>query len=69
MVHKKEVLELMYASARDGQTIVPLKIYLTATHRIKVEVAIGRGIKKYDKREAAKEREIKRGFEKIMKSF
>jgi len=34
-----------------------------------VEVAIGRGIKKYDKREAAKEREIKRGFEKIMKSF
>ena len=37
--------------------------------RIKVEVAIGRGIKKYDKREAVKEREIKRGFEKIMKSF
>jgi tmRNA-binding protein len=33
VVHKKEVLELMYASARDGQTIVPLKIYLTATHR------------------------------------
>jgi SsrA-binding protein len=33
LVHKKEVLELMYASARDGQTIVPLKIYLTATHR------------------------------------
>jgi len=37
--------------------------------RIKVEVAIGRGIRKYDKREAVKEREIKRGFEKIMKSF
>lgn len=34
-----------------------------------MEVAIGRGIKKYDKREAVKEREIKRGFEKIMKSF
>lgn len=69
LVHKKEILELKYASDRDGQTIVPLRIYLTATHRVKVEVAIGRGIKKYDKREAVKQREIKRGFERLLKNY
>lgn len=68
-MHKKEILELKYAADRDGNTIVPLRIYLNADHRIKVEIAIGRGVKKYDKREAIKERDLKRGFERIMKSF
>jgi SsrA-binding protein len=69
LVHKKEMLELKYSSDRDGQTIVPLRIYLTATHKIKVEVALGQGKKKYDKREVVKQREIKRSFERILKSF
>lgn len=60
---------MKYASDRDGQTIVPLRIYLTATHRVKVEVAIGRGIKKYDKREAVKQREINQGFERLLKNY
>lgn len=69
LVHKKELLELKFSSDRDGQTIVPLRLYLTASHRIKVEVALGQGKKKYDKREAVKQREIKRSFERILKSF
>jgi SsrA-binding protein len=69
LVHKKEVLELRNAAEREGQTIVPLRIYLNAEHRVKVEIAIGKGVKKYDKREAIKERELKRGMDRILKSY
>ena len=62
-------MELKYASDRDGQTIVPLRIYLNAAHRIKVEIAIGKGIKKYDKRQVLKDRELKRSMDKIVKAF
>lgn len=37
--------------------------------QVKLELAVGKGKKKYDKREAIKEREMKRSFDRILKSF
>jgi SsrA-binding protein len=69
LVHKKEILELKMASAREGQTIVPLRIYLNTSHKIKVEIALGTGKKKYDKRDELKKKEIQKGLDKILKSY
>jgi len=49
-----------------GLTIVPLRIYLKRG-KAKVELALGRGKKLYDKRETVKKREADREQEKIMK--
>ena len=37
--------------------------------QVKLEIAIGKGRKKYDKREVIKNRELKRSFDRILKSF
>jgi tmRNA-binding protein len=42
---------------------------MTQEHKIKVEIGLGLGKKKYDKREAIKAKELKRGFERILKAF
>lgn len=68
-MHKKEIIELKMESQRSGYTIVPLRVYMTQEHKIKVEIGLGLGKKKYDKREAIKAKELKRGFERILKAF
>lgn len=56
LLHKRELNKLAGAVARDGMTLVPLKIYFNDQGRAKVELALGRGKKLHDKRESDKER-------------
>jgi SsrA-binding protein len=65
LVQKKQVKELLRAK-QDGFTIVPTKI-LSGRRFIKVEIAIGRGKKLYDKRETIKRRESDRDARRQMK--
>lgn len=58
LVKKREIEDLI-AAKQQGKTIVPLDI-LTRGRYIKVRIAIGRGKKKYDKREAIKRRDQER---------
>lgn len=64
LAHKKQIAELI-KQKNDGLTIVPLKM-LTGGRHIKLVIASGRGKKKYDKRQAIKQRDAKREAKKIL---
>ena len=59
LMHKKEIIKLNNKVTLDGYTLIPLKIYFVKG-RAKVQIGLCKGKKNYDKREAIKEREIKR---------
>ena len=56
----REIKRLQEAIQREGLTIVPLSIYFNTRGRAKIEIAVARGKKLYDKRETIKERDWKR---------
>lgn len=58
LVTSKQLLELIEAK-KSGSNIIPIKL-LTNTRYIKVEIGVGRGKKKYDKREIIKKRDQER---------
>jgi SsrA-binding protein len=60
LVRKRELNKLMGAVERDGRTLVPLKLYFNERGRAKLELALARGKKTNDKREALKDRDWKR---------
>lgn len=59
LLHKKEILKLKEKIKVDGLTIVPLKLYFKK-NIVKIKIGIAKGKKAYDKREAIKERDLKR---------
>jgi len=59
LLNKHEIRELYNAVRIKGLTIIPVRVYLKGG-RAKVEIAIAKGKKKYDKREAIKKRDFER---------
>ena len=56
LMHRDEIFKLASRSRSGGTTLVPLRVYLK-NGRVKVEIAVARGKKDWDKRESARERE------------
>ncbi len=69
LLNKRELNRLVGDIARQGITVVPLKIYLSSKSLVKVELGIAKGKKKADKRQALKEKDIKRQTDQEMKKF
>jgi SsrA-binding protein len=67
LLHAQEIRRLIGKTKEKGLTLIPLSIYIKG-RRFKVELALGRGKKLYDKREDIKKREQTREIEKAMKS-
>lgn len=67
LVHKRELARLANAVQRDGMTLVPLKIYFNDRGRAKVELAIARGRKAHDKREADRKRDWQREKARLLR--
>ncbi len=59
LLRKKELKKLR-SSLDKGLTIIPVKIFINEKNRLKIEIALARGKKLYDKRESIKERDIER---------
>lgn len=59
LLHKKEIFQLWNAIRQKGVTIIPVQLYLKDGHA-KIEIAIGKGKKLYDKREAIAKRDMER---------
>jgi SsrA-binding protein len=59
LLHRQEIAKLAKLSDLKGMTLLPLSVYLKGG-KIKVEVAVGRGKKQYEKRASKKEAEAKR---------
>jgi SsrA-binding protein len=67
LVKRRQLEKLMGAVQRDGRTIVPLKIYWNERGIAKLEIAVARGKRAPDKREADKARDWKREQGRLMR--
>jgi SsrA-binding protein len=67
LLHRKEISKLLGKTQQKGLTIVPLRIYFSARGKAKVEIALAKGKKQYDRREATKQREAGREVERALK--
>ncbi len=65
LMHAQEINRYAAAVAQKGLTVVPVKLYFHHG-RVKVEIALGRGKKLYDKREDLKRRAVERDAERGM---
>lgn len=66
LLHKSEILKLLLEIKQNGYTLIPTKIYFQGEYA-KVELALCRGKKLYDKRQSIKEKEVKRRIDKLTK--
>jgi SsrA-binding protein len=67
LLHKQEIRKLIGSVTQKGMTLVPLKLYFSEKGIAKVQLALARGKKKFDRREAIKLRDMKRDIEREMK--
>lgn len=58
LLHKKEILKLSKHLKEDGLTLIPLSIYANERNVLKVELALCKGKKSYDKKQSIKERDL-----------
>jgi len=66
LLHRKEINKLIGKIKEQGYSLVPLKVYIK-NGVAKVELALAKGKKNYDKREALKKKDAKREIEKSLK--
>lgn len=66
LLHKNELLKLTQQTKEKKLTIVPVSCY-TKGRKIKLEIALARGKKKHDKREAKRKKAIEREIEQALK--
>ncbi len=67
LLHKREILRLTGKVKERGLTLVPLRIYFK-NGRAKVEMALARGKKTYDKRDSIRRKEMRREVERSLKT-
>jgi len=68
LAHRKELVEMERGTEEKGHTLVPLRVYFK-DGRAKVELALARGKRAYDKRQSLAERDAKRETERAMKGL
>ena len=67
LLHRKQIDRMIGAVQRDGQTIIPVRLYLNEAGKAKIEIAMARGKKLHDKRQAAADRDWARDKARLMK--
>ena len=66
LLHKRQIAELERAVQAEGVTLVPLRLYLKSG-RAKLEIALGRGKRRYDKRATIAKRDAERQMQRAMR--
>ena len=67
LLNKKELLKLNKSVKNSGLTIIPLRVYLSEKGLAKIEIALAKGKKLYDKRQTLIDRDNKRNLDRIKK--
>lgn len=67
LLHKQEIRKLTGLSITKGYTLVPLRLYINERGLAKLEIAVARGKKNYDKRESIAKRDAERKMQQAMK--
>jgi len=68
LLHKREIKKLTVKVREKGLTLIPLKVYFK-NDKAKVEIALAKGRKLYDKRRVLKEKELRREKERALKEY
>mgnify|MGYP006109243097 CR=1 FL=1 len=68
LLHGSEIRKLYEKVKQKGATIIPLKVYLKEG-LAKIEIALAKGKKLFDKRETIKDRDNKRDLDRVKKNF
>ena len=69
LLTRKEINKIAKACVLPGYSIVPLRVFINEKGFAKVDIAIARGKKQYDKRQSIKAREDKRSIDRMMKHY
>jgi SsrA-binding protein len=64
LLHKREIAKMIKQFSEKGLTLIPLSIFLNKKGLAKVQVAIAKGKKTYDKKAALKERDLKKATDR-----
>jgi SsrA-binding protein len=67
LLHRKQINKLIGAVQREGRTLIPTRLYFNDQGRAKLEIALAKGKKAQDKREAVAERDWKRDQARLMR--
>lgn len=67
LLNKRELEKLERKIKESGLTLVPLRLFMTDRGRVKLDIALARGKKTYDKRESLKKSDAKRDIDRAMK--
>jgi len=69
LLNKKELKKLQKEVTTSGLTIVPVNVFINDRGLAKINIALARGKKQFDKRETIKDRDNKRHLDRVKKSF
>ena len=69
LLHRAEINKLVGIVSQKGYTLIPLRLYFNAANRVKLELGVCRGKHSYDKRQAIKERDVKREMDREARQY
>ncbi|OEK08110.1 SsrA-binding protein [Flavivirga aquatica] len=69
LLNKKELKKLLKEVQNTGLTIIPLRLFINEKGYAKLDIALAKGKKLYDKRESIKDRDNKRDLDRIKKAY
>ena len=69
LLHKKQIQKLEAEIAQEGLSVVPISIYFNHKNLAKVQIALAKGKKLHDKREALKKKQADREASSVMKRY
>ena len=69
LLTKREIMRLQSATKQTGYTIVPTLVFIDANGRAKMDLALCKGKKAFDKRQSLKEKEDRREMDRAMKVY
>ncbi len=69
LLKKREIHQLQEATKQVGFTIVPILVFIDNKGRAKIDIALAKGKKEYDKRQTLKEKEDRREMDRAMKHY
>jgi len=69
LLTKRELKRIDTKIREKGLTVIPLRLFISERGFAKVEIGLGKGKKKFDKRESLKEKDTKREMDRMMKKY
>jgi len=69
LLHKKEIHRIITKMKEKRLTVIPLKVYFNKRGKVKVEIAVAKGRKAYEKKQKIKERDIEREMQAELKKW